>query len=141
MSERYYLKHRDITIGAFVRSDNDLTYLPNIPQADKLPTLLGYPPGIFSMDRTKTPWTVNKKKVGDSESITNWLIRRIFSKERPDLQNLLKCLGLDEYDPWEIVKKTKGVTKNDNFWITQYEEDNFKKSVLDDVTFIVTTVN
>ena len=41
---------------------------------------------------------------------------RIFSKKRPDKEELLNSLGLSEYDEYDIVKKTHGATHKDKFW-------------------------
>ena len=41
---------------------------------------------------------------------------RCWEKERPDMDEILKCLGLKEYNPYEIVRKTHGVSSNDYIW-------------------------
>ena len=37
-------------------------------------------------------------------------------KERPDIMEILKNIGLSEYNPYEIVKHTHGVSYNDFIW-------------------------
>ena len=41
---------------------------------------------------------------------------RCFEEERPDCRAKLNVLGLTEYNPLEIVKKTHGVSYNDYIW-------------------------
>ena len=42
---------------------------------------------------------------------------RCFDPNRSDAQDKLKALGLQEYNPLEIVKRTHGVSYNDYIWI------------------------
>ncbi|MCD8015598.1 MAG: hypothetical protein LUG99_21050 [Lachnospiraceae bacterium] len=41
---------------------------------------------------------------------------RCFDRNRADIAEILMRLGLDEYNPYEIVKKTHGVSYNDYIW-------------------------
>jgi hypothetical protein len=47
----------------------------------------------------------------------NWASDRCFPENRVGAKELLKELGLDRYDGWEIVKKTGGKLETDRFWI------------------------
>lgn len=48
----------------------------------------------------------------------DWASSRCFPAERMDAKELLEELGLDRYDPWEIVKKTGArITGADDFWV------------------------
>ena len=55
---------------------------------------------------------------------------RCFPEDRKNSDDLLKTLGLDYYDPWEIVKKTHGLMYNDYSWFKfegeSIEYDNIK---------------
>lgn len=54
----------------------------------------------------------------DLFSIQKWASKRCFPEDRFGADELLAELGLDTYDPWEIVKKTKAeMTGVDKFWI------------------------
>lgn len=44
------------------------------------------------------------------------LALRCFDKSRPDREELLRAMGLTDYQPCEIVKRTHGVTYNDFIW-------------------------
>lgn len=49
---------------------------------------------------------------------------RCWERGRADIREILKCIGLDNYDPLEIVKKTHGVTYNDFLWF-QFSGENY----------------
>ena len=66
------------------------------------------------------------------EYIKNVFETRVFSKKRPDLKILLNQLGLNNYNVYDIVKKTHGFMTKDSFWLKfddeqlQYEDVRFK---------------
>lgn len=51
------------------------------------------------------------------ERVYNFIKYRCFEECRPDKEMLLEALGLSEYNPWEIVKKTHGRLWQDFTWI------------------------
>lgn len=53
---------------------------------------------------------------GDIETVERVLRGRCWEEGRADSKELLDKLGLDEYNPYLIVQKTKGVSTNDKFW-------------------------
>ena len=55
---------------------------------------------------------------------------RCFEKGRPDIDEILKHLGLKEYNPYEIVRKTHGVSHNDFIWFRFPGEKLTSKDVL-----------
>ena len=56
------------------------------------------------------------------------LADRCWDKNRPDIKELLSLIGLDEYNPYEICKRTHGKMYQDSIWfrfpgeILTYEE-------------------
>ncbi len=42
---------------------------------------------------------------------------RVIPKERIDLDKALKIIGVDHYDPYLIISKTKGKMEGDKFWM------------------------
>ena len=42
---------------------------------------------------------------------------RVISKERIDLDKALKIIGVDHYDPFLIINKTKGKMEGDKYWM------------------------
>ena len=65
-------------------------------------------PWTTCMDTPLTLFGYNKREVDMQEFVT-WAKKRCFPEERVDKDEVLKSLGLTRYDPWEIVKITKGV--------------------------------
>jgi len=47
----------------------------------------------------------------------SFMEERCISKGRAGLREYLEAIDLDEYDPWEIVKKTQGRMAEDQQWI------------------------
>lgn len=61
------------------------------------------------------------KQIFYSDKITRFefgeiLSDRCWDKNRPDISNLLSSLGLDEYNPYEICKRTHGKMSQDKIW-------------------------
>lgn len=42
---------------------------------------------------------------------------RVISKERIDLDKVLETIGVDHYDPFLIINKTKGKIEGDKYWM------------------------
>lgn len=55
---------------------------------------------------------------------------RCWEKGRPDIMEILKNIGLSEYNPYEIVKRTHGVSYNDFIWFRFPGEKLTSKDVL-----------
>ncbi len=55
---------------------------------------------------------------------------RCWEKGRADINEILKHLGLTEYNPYEIVRKTHGVSYNDFIWFRFPGENLTSKDVL-----------
>lgn len=55
---------------------------------------------------------------------------RCVEKGRADIDEILEHLGLDEYNPYEIVRKTHGVSYNDYIWFRFPGEKLTSKDVL-----------
>ncbi|MCD8014525.1 MAG: hypothetical protein LUG99_15385 [Lachnospiraceae bacterium] len=53
----------------------------------------------------------------DLERIYRFLESRCMDRNRDCLEEYLNWLGLDEYNPYDIVKKTHGVMWEDFFWL------------------------
>ncbi|MCD8021069.1 MAG: hypothetical protein LUF92_16290 [Clostridiales bacterium] len=61
------------------------------------------------------------KQLFASEHMTRYQLNQIFEmrcwdKNRPDIMDILRHLGLKDYNPYEIIKKTHGVSFNDFVW-------------------------
>ena len=56
------------------------------------------------------------------ENIQYFFKDRCFEETRPDKDTLLELLGLTQYNPYDIVKQTRGRMWGDDFWI-RFEGD------------------
>ncbi len=55
---------------------------------------------------------------------------RCFEKGRADIPQILDRLGLNEYNPQELIRKTHGVSHNDYIWFRFPGEKLTAKDVL-----------
>ena len=55
--------------------------------------------------------------VDDVEGLCDWFETRCFLRTREDVQFQLEALGLTEYSPYNIVRKTNGVLFEGTYWI------------------------
>ena len=69
----------------------------------------------YVSDVIKTAFGNNEVPTWDD--FQNFLEERCIPRARAGLREYLEALGLDEYDPLEIIKKTSGHTAEDNQWI------------------------
>ena len=58
-----------------------------------------------------------KNRLPTWEDLQNFLEERCIPRQREGLRAYLDALGLDEYDPWEIVRRTQGRMAEDQQWI------------------------
>ena len=66
-------------------------------------------------DMIKTAFGNNEAPTWDD--FHNFLEERCIPRARAGLREYLEAIGLDEYDPLEIIKKTSGRMAEDNQWI------------------------
>ena len=69
----------------------------------------------YVSDVLKTAFGNNRLPTWDD--FQNFLEERCIPRARAGLREYLESLGLDEYDPLEIIKKTSGRMAEDNQWI------------------------
>lgn len=58
-----------------------------------------------------------------AQEIIEWFEGRCFPKTRDNKDEILKVLGLKEYDPLDIIRITHGVLFDDYIWIKFKGED------------------
>lgn len=59
--------------------------------------------------------------------VMEWFEDRAFPEERVDCKRLLEELGLDRYNRWEIIKKTRGTLMTDFWWLKIEPTDTYKE--------------
>ena len=85
---------------------------PNIPKQ-------AIPLGLFRDSETESMFKT-----------MNWFCDRVFPEERVDCKELLEELGLERYDPWEIVKLTRGTLMTDGWWLKVHPTDTYEEHSL-----------
>ena len=68
---------------------------------------------------TKTAFGKNKLPVW--EDLMSFLEERCIPQGRAGLREYLESHGLQEYDPWQIIKKTQGRMAEDQQWLSMEE--------------------
>lgn len=126
MSEYYFLRYKNKIIGIFSKIGNRLTYIPKKEIADTIPNDLGYPLGLFPLDKSKKGLIPLINYIPSEDDIKLWLSDRVFPPDREGAYNLLNAMGLNTYDMWEITKITKAVSYNDHYWMSPDPNDNYE---------------
>lgn len=75
---------------------------------------------IHYMDTPLAPFQMDNVTIG---IINRFFESRCFDESRPDKHILLDSLGLECYNPLEIVKKTHGFLLHDFIWVRFEGED------------------
>ena len=57
-----------------------------------------------------------------------WAKKRIFPKNRMDCKEILKRMGLPDYNAWEIVKRTNACLMEDPYWLRFGEDETLGTS-------------
>lgn len=87
---------------------------------------------IFCERYTDSPATqlFPPKTVIDIDIVKRVFLGRCWEEGRVDNQQLLSVIGVEEYNPFLIVKETKGVSTNDKFWFRFVEDEALTWSVV-----------
>ncbi|MCM3625495.1 hypothetical protein M4D70_25290 [Brevibacillus borstelensis] len=84
-----------------------------------------------------TPYNLNPNSVSrfypkvviKSKGMPAMAERRLYSKNRPDIKEILARYGLQSYDKWELLKRTRGRLLTDNIqYLTKEELEILKES-------------
>lgn len=65
----------------------------------------------------------NSDCIYDTKDVAEFFADRVIPRGRSDVLDALVVLGLTEYDPWEIGKKTHLHLYEDSIWI-KFEDEN-----------------
>ncbi len=59
------------------------------------------------------------EKINKSEELFDFFKNRIPSKDNPNIDNFLRSIGLDEYDEYEILKRTGARLLTDRYFLKE----------------------
>lgn len=65
-------------------------------------------------------------KTINPEQLNTLLENRCFSRNREDCDELLSMLGLINYNPMDIIRKTHGAMSHDNMWVRFSDEPDLR---------------
>lgn len=74
------------------------------------------PLNLFIGDKRKVPLV----------DVVVWAKKRIFPKNRMDCKEILKMMGLPDYNAWEIVKRTNACLMEDPYWLRFSKDETFE---------------
>ena len=74
------------------------------------------PLNLFIGDKRKVPLV----------DVVVWAKKRIFPKNWTDCKEILKLMGLPDYNAWEIVKRTNACLMEDPYWLRFSEDETFE---------------
>ena len=129
MLEKYFLKMKGITLGEIVSEDGKFSFIIRKPSIDEefVNRDTGYfPPYFYPCEFYLLGKRSFDYEVTD-EDIYDFFYNRSMNKGRPDIDEFLYKLGLTEWDPWEICKRTHAHIFEDFHWITQDENEDYRK--------------
>lgn len=114
MIDKYILMYKDVPVG-------DLIYDTNIKEFsfvryDEITDRKYLPLGMYSYKN----WCVSYQPSHDD--IVFWLEDRVVPKERANIDEILKVMGLIEYDFWELCRRTRAMCMEDYFWLSKGEK-------------------
>lgn len=93
--------------------------------------------GILTYDSDKSEYSFKQEGFGELENLTMdymalnscsmgiecAISERVMPRNRINVNELLRMLGLDYYDMWEIFKKINGICYKDTVWISEEKID------------------
>ncbi len=114
MIDKYILMHKDIAVG-------DLTYNTSskkfkFEKYESIEDKNHLPLGMYSFEN----WNIEYKPT--HEDIVFWLEDRVVPKERANIDEILKVMGLIDYDFWELCRRTRAMCMEDYFWLSKGEK-------------------
>lgn len=113
MIDKYILKYKDVSVGDFIYDTNDKKF--TFTKYDEIIDRKYLPLGMYSYEN----WSINHKP--SHEDIVFWLEDRVVPKERANIDEILKVMGLIDYDFWELCRRTRAMCMEDYFWLSKGE--------------------
>lgn len=117
MLDQYILKYKDVSVGNLIYDTNIKKF--TFTKYDEIVDRQYLPLGMYSYEN----WNINYKP--SHEDIVFWLEDRVVPKERVNIDEILKVMGLIDYDFWELCRRTRAMCMEDYFWLSKgeiYEE-------------------
>lgn len=114
MIDKYILMCKNISVGDFCYDTNTKKF--SFVKYDEITNRKFLPLGMYSYEN----WNVDYKPSHDD--IVFWLEDRVVPKERANIDEILKAMGLIDYDFWELCRRTRAMCLEDYFWLSKGEK-------------------
>ncbi len=70
------------------------------------------------------------KNILSTDKFKSFLLDRIISKDRKDINNILARIGMREYDVFSIARSTRAFNLADKFWIAYSEKEEYETTFI-----------
>ncbi len=114
MIDRYILMDKDLEVGELTYNVADKKFSFN--RYENVTNRTHLPLGMYSYIN----WNHNYKPTHDD--IVFWLSDRVVPKERQNIDEILRVMGLIDYDMWELCRRTRAMCMEDYFWLSKGEK-------------------
>lgn len=114
MIDKYVLMNGNIPVGDFIYDTNTKKF--SFQKYDIIVNKGNIPLGMHSYKN----WNLEYKPT--HEDIVFWLSDRVVPKERQNIDEILKAMGLNDYDMWELCRRTRVMCMEDYFWLSKGEK-------------------
>lgn len=114
MIDKYTLMCKDVAVGDLIYDTNIKKF--SFEKYDKITDRQYLPLGMYSY----VNWNIEYKPT--HEDIIFWLEDRVVPKERANIDEILKVMGLIDYDFWELCRRTRAMCMEDYFWLSKGEK-------------------
>ncbi|SFD28274.1 hypothetical protein [Clostridium uliginosum] len=114
MIEKYILMCKDVPVGDLIYNTNTKEF--SFEKYDEITNRKYLPLGMYSYKN----WNIDYEPSHDD--IVFWLEDRVVPKERANIDEILKVMGLIDYDFWELCRRTRAMCMEDYFWLSKGEK-------------------
>lgn len=114
MIDKYILMCKDVPVGDLIYDTNTKEF--SFVKYDEITERKYLPLGMYSYKN----WNIDYKPSHDD--IVFWLEDRVVPKERANIDEILKVMGLIDYDFWELCRRTRAMCMEDYFWLSKGEK-------------------
>ncbi|KYH34428.1 hypothetical protein CLTEP_16610 [Clostridium tepidiprofundi DSM 19306] len=114
MIDKYVLMCRDVPVGDLVYDTNTRKF--RFAKYDSIKDRKYLPLGMYTLEN----WNIDYQPTHDD--IVFWLKDRVVPKERANIDDILRAMGLIDYDFWELCRRTRAMCMEDYFWLSKGEK-------------------
>lgn len=114
MIDKYILMNADTPVGELIYDTNTKKF--SFEKYDTIVNKGNIPLGMYSYKN----WNLEYKPT--HEDIVFWLSDRVVPKERQNIDEILRAMGLNDYDMWELCRRTRAMCMEDYFWLSKGEK-------------------